>query len=127
MKAALYTNESSLAQLTAVYNGIKGVKPVKRFTCSKTEAIAKIEKAIAAVPKSKGGLTVVATYGEESTKTSKAGPRTGVCALMTQLFADGLSPKDVFAKIQATLPEAKTSLKAVYWMRSYLRSQGAQV
>ena len=112
-KTALYSAESSLSHLTTVYNGIKGVKTIKKFTCSKTEALAKIEKAMAAADEQKG--------------VCKPGPRTGVCQQMTELFSKGMDPKAVFEWVQKNLPKAKTSLKAVYWYRSYLRSQGALV
>ena len=75
--------------------------------------LAKIEKAMAAADEQKG--------------VCKPGPRTGVCQQMTELFSKGMDPKAVFEWVQKNLPKAKTSLKAVYWYRSYLRSQGALV
>lgn len=104
----------SLVELTAIYNASVD-KPIKKFTCSKAEAV---ERVLKVLPKSSK---------KSARGSSTAGPRTGVCSLMTTLFAKGLSPKDVHARIHAELPACKTSLPAVYWMRSYLRQQGAQV
>ena len=101
----------SLVELTAIYNAAAD-KPIKKFTCSKAEAV---ERVLKVLPK------------KSAKGASTAGPRTGVCGLMTSLFAKGLSPKDVHVKIHAELPLCQTSLPAVYWFRSYLRQQGAQV
>lgn len=106
----------TLAGLTDVYNQY-APKPIKKFTCSRTAAVERVVKVLPVEQKTAKKTAAQGLKGP--------GPRTGVCRLMAQLFSEGLSPKDVFAKIQEQLPEARTSLRAVYWYRSYLRSQSA--
>ena len=110
-------NEMSLIALTAVYNTY-ATKTIKKFTCSKAEAVERVLKVLPAQPKAKSTV-------ERGGKGP--GPRTGVCAQMTELFSKGMSPKEVFAWIQDNMPAARTSLKAVHWYKSHLRSLGATV
>lgn len=105
-----FLESQTLSALTAIYNA-HATKQIKKFTCSKTEAV---ERVLSVLP-------VV------HVKQGFSGPRTGVCARMTQWFSEGLSSKDVFAKVQQEIPEAKTSLKAVYWYKAYLKGLGCTV
>lgn len=108
-------NEMSLLSLTAVYNTY-AEKQIKKFTCSKAEAV---ERVLKVLPKSEKAKSTSGKAGP--------GPRTGVCKMMTELFGLGLQPKEVLEEIQEKLPSARTSYKAVLWYRAYLRSQGATV
>jgi len=111
-------NEMSLAALTAVYN-THATKKIKKFSCSKAEAI---ERVLSVLPKQPKAKSTVERGG-----TQKPGPRTGVCAQMTELFGKGMQPKEVLEWIRENLPAAKTSYKAVLWYRSHLKSLGATV
>ena len=101
----------SLSALTALYN-LHADKPIKKFSCSKEKAIAKVQEVM---PKP----TI------EKPTTKKPGPKQGIGAMVCELIlAKELSPKDILATVLETYPTAKTTMKCIYWYFSHLKSTG---
>lgn len=91
----------SLADLTAVYNKY-AAKPIKKFSCSKEAAIAKVQSV----------LPVKAT----ATKKLGIGKRT------VELLKDGLSPADVLATLRKEFKSDVSSMASVYWYSSKIKT-----
>ena len=86
----------SLAQLTETYNKY-AAKPVKKFSCSREAAIAKVK---AVMPK----------------RTAKQ----GVGAVTIECLQKGMKPAEVLEQLRKTFGEAVGSIKAIYWYASRL-------
>ncbi len=91
----------SLSDLTAVYNKF-AAKPIKKFSCSRDAAIAKV-------------LPLLPTK-TTSTKKLGIGKRT------VELLKDGVKPAEVLATLLEEFPTAKTSIKCVYWYSSKIKT-----
>lgn len=89
----------SLAQLTEIYNK-HADKPIKKLSCSREAAIAKIE---ALQPK------------------PKASKKQGIGARTVELLKSGKTPADVLAALRAEFGENTSSMPSVYWYSSKIR------
>lgn len=95
----------SLSALTALYNE-HAAKPIKKFACSKDAAVAKV---LAVLPKT-------AAKGEKK-------PRgLGIGAYVKELLAKGEKPADILAAVLKRFPDAKTTMKCVYWYANTMRN-----
>ena len=99
-------NALSLADLTKVFNDIPNVKQIKKFSCSKVEAIAKIEAAEAAN----------APVKAEAEKKERAPRGSGIGARTVELLKSGMRVRDVFAAL-----EGASTMNAVYWYSSKVK------
>lgn len=89
----------TLTELTAMYNALSD-KPIKKFSCSREAAIAKIQ---ALMPKA---------------KTAK---KQGIGARTVELLKSGKSKADTLAALRAEFGETVSSMAAVYWYSSKIR------
>jgi len=104
-------NTMNLTALTAVYNALSD-KPIKKFSCSREQAVAKI---IALQPKA-----ATKAKGEKKEKGPMIGSR------IVELLKAKTSPADVLTAIQKEFKDCKTSIKCVYWYNCKIRSGGRQ-
>jgi len=101
-------NKMSLSDLTALYNE-HAAKPIKKFACSKEVAVVRTMQVL---PKSKP-----ATKKSEGSK-----PVRGVGAYAKELLAKGEKPADVLAAVLKKFPDAKTTMKCVYWYSNVMKN-----
>ena len=92
----------SLAELTEIYNK-HADKPIKKFSCSRDAAVAKVQ---AVLPK----------------KTKAEGTKKlGIGARTVELLKSGKTPADVLAALRAEFGENTSSMPSVYWYSSKIR------
>ena len=93
-------NTLTLAQLTEIYNQ-HAPKAVKKFSCSREAAIAKVE---AVLPK----------------KTAKTVKGTGIGVAIITCLRNGTNVADTLQYVLDHFEGAKTTVKCVYWYASRL-------
>jgi hypothetical protein len=91
----------SLTDLSAVYNKY-AAKPIKKFSCSKDAAIAKI-------------LPLLPT---KATSTKKL----GIGKMTVELLKDGNKPADVLAALRKHFKADVSSMQSVYWYSSKIKT-----
>lgn len=91
----------SLAQLTEIYNK-HADKPIKKFSCSREAAIAKVQ---AVLPKTE----------------KQPSKRLGIGARTVELLKSGKTPADVLTALRAEFGENTSSMASVYWYSSKIR------
>lgn len=96
----------SLTELAAVYN-THAAKPVKKFSCSKEAAVAKVLSVLPAKPKAAKGT---------STKKQGIGTRT------VELLKAGGKPTDVLAQLRKEFAAEVSSMASVYWYSSKIKT-----
>lgn len=108
-------NKMSLSDLTALYNE-HAAKPIKKFACSKEVAVVRTMQVL---PKSKPATKKSEGKGERR-------PRgLGICKLIAAHLKSGKTPADTLAAVLKKHPEAKTTIKCVYWVAHKIKSEGA--
>lgn len=110
------TTKPTLATLTAEYNQLvakTGGKPIKKFTCSLSKAMARVEQ-------------LRATVKPKRAKNPDAKPRAKREGTIKQvalgLIADGVEPASIVEQVLKQFPEAKFNVKHVYWYRAAVKA-----
>ena len=95
-------NAKSLAELTAIYNE-HADKPIKKFSCSREAAIAKI------------ALLLPKPAAKVATKKLGIGART------VELLKSGMKPAAALEALRAEFEAEVSSMASVYWYSSKIR------
>lgn len=92
----------SLAELTEIYNKY-AAKPIKKFSCSRDAAVAKVQAVLPKKAKAEGAKKL------------------GIGARTVELLKGGKNAAETLAALRAEFGETVSSMAAVYWYASKIR------